>query len=166
MKLLAAATVFLTALTATPAVAQLNRADSLCRPSEAVLFTCKVGTKVVSICGQEQSQEQGQSGAIYRFGRPGHVELEVDDLHRAHDGWSGGGETQVYADTPTHRYIVYDRMGRIGVDNEGHNIPKFTSGLLVQSRGRMVSSQECALPGAFDQALLRKLTSEGDYVDH
>jgi hypothetical protein len=64
-----------------------------------------VGTKVVSICGQEQSQQQGEgrSRATYRFGRLGHVELEVNDLHRAHNGWAGGGETQVYGDTPTNR---------------------------------------------------------------
>ena len=114
----------------------------------------------MSICGQEQG------GVAYRFGRASRIELEATDLHRAHEGWSGGGETQVYADTSTHRYVVYDQMVRIGFDDEGHNIPRMTQGLLVQSVGRTLSSQECAQPvglspPGFDQRLLETLVPEG-----
>ena len=145
--------------------AQPGLAKSLCRTPEPVLFTCDVGSKTVSICGGEQG------GAAYRFGRPGRVELEVPDVHRAFEGWSGGGETQVYADTPTHRYVVYDRMVRTGFDDEGHNIPRMTQGLLVQSGGRTLSRRECAQPlgrepPAFDQRRLEMLVPEGDYVSH
>jgi len=119
----------------------------------------------VSIRGQEQG------GATYRFGRPGRVELDATDLHHAHDGWWSGGETQVYADTPTHRYIVYDRMVRTGFDNEGHNRSEMTEGLVVQSGGRTLSNQDCAqpvvlLPPAFDQRPLETLVPEGDYIPH
>jgi hypothetical protein len=62
---------------------------SLCRAPETVLFTCAVRTKTVSVCGK------GQSGAVYRFGRPGHIELEATDLHFAYTGFSGGGEEQI-----------------------------------------------------------------------
>lgn len=64
-------------------------AVSLCRAPETVLFTCAVRTKTVSVCGK------GQSGAVYRFGRPGHIELEATDLHFAYTGFSGGGEEQI-----------------------------------------------------------------------
>lgn len=93
---------------------------SLCRTPEPVLFTCHLAAKLVSVCGTERG------GAVYCYGRPGRLEIETTDLHRAFEGWSGGGETQAYADTPTHRYVVFDRMVRIGIDDEGHNIPRMT----------------------------------------
>ena len=160
------------ALAACPgaAPAQPKPAGSLCRAPEAVLFTCAVEAKTVSICGQEQG------GAVYRFGHPGRVEIEVANLHLARHTFWGGGETQVYADTPTHRYVVYDRMVRIGYDREGHNIPKMTQGLLVQSHGQTAWQRQCAPPttydphtlpeAAFDQQLIEKLIPEGEYVDH
>ena len=146
--------------------AQPALAKSLCRAREPVLFICDVGNKTVSICGGEQG------GAAYRYGRPNRVELEIKDLHLAYKGWSGGGETQVYADTPTYRYIVYDRMVRTGFGSDGHNDPKETVGLLVQDGRRTVSSRECALPktfdeqtAVFDQRLAETLVPEGQYVD-
>ena len=165
MKRSVPAAVIFTALAAVSAPARAKPPTSLCRTPEPILFTCDVGTKVVSVCGQ------AQGGAVYRYGRPGRLELETADLHRAFEGWPGGGETQVYADTPTHRYVVYDRMVRIGFDNEGHDIPRMTQGLLVQSGGRTLSSQECAQPAGlslpgFDQRLLETLVPEGAYVPH
>ncbi len=149
------------------ALAQPKPAGSLCRAPEPVLFTCAVGAKTVSVCGQEQG------GAVYRFGRPGRVEIEAADLHFAQHAFWGGGETQVYADTPTHRYIVYDRIVRTGFGPDGHHDPKETVGLLVQSGGRIVSSQQCALPksfdertAVFDQRLTEKLVPESEYVPH
>ena len=164
---MAPAAALLAALAAHPGavLAQLRPAKSLCRAPEPVLFTCDVRAKLVSICGQEQG------GAVYRYGRPGRLEVETADLHRAFEGWPGGGETQAYADTPTHRYVVFDRMVRTGFDDEGHNIPRMTQGLLVQSGGRTVLNRECAQPlgrepPAFDQRLLETLVPEGDYVPH
>lgn len=163
MKKLTLATALLAALAAAcadAAPAQPRPARSLCRTAEPVLFTSDVGAKTVSICGQEQGE------AAYRFGRSGRVELEVTDLHRAHEGWSGGGETQVYADTPTHRYIVYNQMVRTAFGLDGLHDSKITSGLVLQSKGRTVSSRECAaLPATFDR-LTETLVPEGDYVPH
>ena len=165
MKRSAPAAVIFTVLAAVPASAWAKSPTSLCRVPEPVLFTCAVGAKTVPICGKEQG------GAAYRFGHPNRIELEATNLHRAHEGWSGGGETQVYADTPTHRYIVYDRLVRTGFDDEGHNISRMTEGLVAQSGGRTVLNQECAQrlgrePPAFDQRLLETLVPEGEYLDH
>jgi hypothetical protein len=148
------------------APAQPRPGGSLCRVPEAVLFTCDVGAKTVSICGQEQG------GAAYRFGRPGRVDIEVTDLHRAHAGWSGG-ETQVYADTPTHRYLIYNQMVRTTFGLDGLHDSKITSGLVVQREGRTVLSRECGLSEIFspfagrsDQQLIQKLVPEGNYMEH
>ena len=157
-------------------LAQARPAASLCHAPEAVLFTCQVEVKTVSICGRQQEQGQGkagadQAGAVYRYGRQGRVELETTDLHRALEGWAGGGETQVYADTPTHRYIVYDRMVRTGFDREGHNLSLMTQGLLVRSGGRTVLSRQCkqpmgAEPPAFNQRRIEALVPQGKYIPH
>lgn len=160
----------LAALAAIPAPAWAKPPTSLCRAPEPVLFTCHVGTKLVSICGQEQG------GAAYRYGQPGRLELEITDLHRGHKYESGGGETQVYANTPTHRYVVYDRIVRTGFGADGLHYPREDDGLLVQSKERTVWRRQCALPrtydphmipeGRFDQQLIEKLIPEGEYVDH
>jgi hypothetical protein len=79
----------------------------------------------------------------------------------------------VYADTPTHRYIVYNRLVRTAFGLDGRHDSKTTSGLLLQRERRIVWSRECGLlkvfdpfAGRFDQRLIEKLLPEGDYVDH
>ncbi len=133
-------------------------AATLCRPSEVVLFACGVGAKRVSVCGQ------GQGTAVYRFGRPGRVELQVRDLYFAERAFSGGGETQVYADTPTHRYIVYDRVVRTSFDDGRHD-PQAESGLVVQRGTRTLSSRRCASPATFDERT-RTMVPAGRYSPH
>lgn len=162
MEGLAAAAALIAALTAArpgAALAQPRPAGSLCRALEAVLFTCEVGTRTVSICGQ------GQGRAVYRFGRQGRVELEAAGLHFADHAFSGGGETQVHADAPPYRYIVYDRTVRTSFGGDGRYDSQAESGLVVQSGGQTVSSQRCASPAAFDR-LTRTLVPAGDYAPH
>ena len=137
---------------------------SLCRVPETPLFTCKVDAKVVSICAQPQGG-QAQGGAVYRFGRRGHIELEVAGLHYAEHGFSGGAETQVYADTPTHRYTVYDAVVRTGFGPDGHNDPQGVSGLVVQNGGEIVSSRACNESTSFSP-LAETLLPAGDYLEH
>jgi hypothetical protein len=137
---------------------------SLCRVPERALFTCKISSKVVSICGQPRG-EHAQGGAVYRFGRPGRIDLEVANLHHAEHGTSGGGDAEVYADTPTHRYVVYDTIVRTGFGPSGHFDPQEVFGLLVQSGGKTVSNRTCTEPVDLDP-LVGTLMPKGDYVDH
>ncbi len=171
MKSIVAAAMLLAAFSAYlgAAPARAEPPASLCHATEPVLFTCHIGAKLVSICGQEQG------GAAYRYGQPGRLELEITDLHRGHEYGSGGGETQVYADTPTHRYVVYDRIVRTGFGVDGLHYPREGDGLLVQSGGRTVWRRQCALPSSYDpntipegrfDPLIEKLIPEGEYVDH
>ena len=113
--------------------------------------------------------------SVYRFGRLGRVEIEVPDLHFAQHTFWGGGETQVYADTPTHRYVVYDRMVRTGFGADGLHYPQEDDGLLVQSGGRTAWRRQCAPPRSYDphtipegrfDPLIEKLIPGGEYVDH
>ena len=172
MKYLAVAAAFVAALAAArPSAADWPGGDnaprmsgSLCRVPEMALFTCKVDTRIVSICGQLRDG-QAQGGAIYRFGRRGHVELEVAGLHFAQHNFSGGGETQVYADTSTHRYTVYEAIVQTASGPGGLHAPQAVSGLLVQSGGEIVSSRACTEPMTFSP-LAETLLPEGDYLLH
>ena len=153
--------------------------ESLCRAPETALFSCRIGTKVVSICAPPQSErtpgeqtpdeqargEQAQGGAVYRFGRRGHIELEVAGLHYAEQGFAGGGETQVYADTPTHRTIVFNEIMRTAFGEDGRHDPQADSGLFVQRGGKIVSNRTCTKAVTFSP-LAEKLIPPGDYVPH
>jgi hypothetical protein len=52
------------------------KASSLCAPDEKTIWSCETAArKIVSLCGSKQlDKEHGY--LQYRFGRPGHVELE------------------------------------------------------------------------------------------
>ena len=142
---------------------------SLCHVPETALFSCRIGTRVVSICAQPEGEqargEQAHGGAVYRFGRPGHIELEATGLHYAEHGFAGGGETQVYADTPTHRYVVFDGIMRTAFGADGLHYPQPYSGLFVQRGGTIVSSRFCAEETTFSP-LAEKLLPTGDYTPH
>ena len=161
MRSLALALLLLAALTAHPglASAQAEPTQSLCQASETVLFNCEITTKLVSICGQ------GQERAIYRFGRPDRIELEATNLHRAEQGFSGGGETQVYFSTSTYRYIVYDQVVRTSFGDDGRHDPQERSGLIVQKDRKTIADQQCAMPGTFKR-LIEALVPAGDYLPH
>ena len=142
---------------------------SLCHVPETALFGCKIGTRVMSICAQPEGEqargEQAQGGAVYRFGRPGHIELGAIGLHYAEHGFAGGGETQVYADTLTHRTVVSDGIMRTAFGADGRHDPQAYSGLFVQRGGKIVSSYFCTEALTFSP-LAEKLLPTGDYVPH
>jgi hypothetical protein len=134
-------------------------ASSLCQASETVPSTCEVGTKTVSICREKQDR------AVCRLGRPRRVELQLTDPHFVQHAFPGGGETQVYAGTSTDRYLVYNRLVRTSIHDDGRFDPREESGLLVRSRGRTISNRQCTEPATFDW-LTWKFVPAGDYVPH
>jgi hypothetical protein len=100
-----------------------------------VIASCEIGKKKVSVCGHSKR-------ATYRFGRPGKIELEGDDLRYNFTGYSGGGESQIALSRGSWRYVIYDGMIRTGF-RDGHNDPRFYSGLLVLRKGHVVSDRNC-----------------------
>lgn len=111
-------------------------AASLCRAGEPQTFSCPVGRKLVSICGEG-------AGAVYRFGRPGRVELEAKNPTTAQIGYSGGGETQAAFANQGYTYVVYDRTVRTRFTPDGRHDPAFTQGLLVVKNGRVLADRRC-----------------------
>ena len=135
---------------------------SLCTSGEKELFSCPIHSKILSICGMPDGK------AAYRFGRPGHVELQSRDLRLAEQGYSGGGEDQVSFQTNGYRYVIYARTVRTDFGDSGQNAPQSTSGLFVQKNGRTLSSVGCG--GEGDQPIYtlyaRHYIMMGQFVSH
>ncbi len=123
---------------------------TLCRADEQPLFSCPLATRLVAVCG-------GADGAVYRFGRPGHVELEATVLGLAETAFSGGGETQISFRHGGYRYIVFDRTVRTGFAADGHNDSQFSAGLVVQRGDTTVSTQLCRTDATIKAAAAKVL---------
>ena len=144
-----------------PATAKPKLEPTLCTDQEIELFSCPIRSKVVSVCAVPGGK------ATYRFGRPGHVELQSSRLHKAENGYSGGGEDQIDAEVDGYTYTVYARTVRTGFGADGHNDPQFTSGLVVQKNGSHVLSAQCG--GEGDQTInsdASQFMPNGTFVNH
>lgn len=148
------------ALAAVPERAPIAPATSgsLCTPVETTLFTCAIGTRHVSICG-------GRSGATYRYGRPGRIELASNRVAMATAAFSGGGETQITAANRDYTYTVFAKTVRTAFDGNGQNDPQSLSGLLVRRGGKTLSEKACG-DDAPILARARSIVPTGRFVPH
>lgn len=147
-----------TAMPSAPRPRAVTQPVGLCQPGETPLFACAIGPKQVAVCGRNAT-------AVYRFGRPGRVELTSAALTMAMRGFAGGGETQITAVNKDYRYTVFDRTSRTGFGEGGRHDAAMTSGLLIQRAGRTVAAKACgrdATVSAKAQAIIKP----GPYVPH
>ena len=131
--------------------------DTLCQVGETRLFSCEIGAKRVSVCG-------GGSGAVYRYGTPGKVELSSHNLTFANQGYSGGGETQITAENDDYTYTVYSSTVRTSF-GEGGNDPEFSSGLVIARGERVIASKTCNRASSVE-ALAEEVLPTGNFVEH
>lgn len=133
---------------------------TLCSRGDVTLFACPIGTKLVSVCGRGNR-------AVYRFGKPRRLELQLNGVSLAKTAHSGGGEAQLTAVNKNHRYVIYDKIVRTSFEpNEGNN-SRSSTGLLVQRAGRTISDRECG--GSVDATispLASRYTSSGEVTQH
>jgi hypothetical protein len=165
LRVLAASTMILTGIMSLPqnvrSEVQTGPAPtSLCAAGEAVLFSCPIRGRLVSVCGQSPGR------AIYRFGRPGQVELQSRDLRHASRMFSGGGESQIHFERNGYRYILFDRTVRTGFGVQGRNEPQMSSGLLVEHAGARSSTRCATSGGTIVSSALADYMPEGDYIPH
>lgn len=130
---------------------------TLCEAGETPFFSCELDAKRVSVCS-------GGSGAVYRYGTPGKVELASRNLTFANQAYSGGGESQLTATNGDYTYTVYDRTVRTSF-GEGGNDPEFSSGLVVTRGGRVISSKMCKGETPVEADAERALPA-GTFVKH
>jgi hypothetical protein len=115
----------------------LQVSRTMCKPAEVALFSCPIGRHIVSVCG-------AGSTATYRFGLPGHVQVEAANGLFATRGYSGGGETQIAFERRGYSYVVYDRLVRTGFGEDGHHDPEQSSGVLVLKGTKIAADRHCS----------------------
>ncbi|MCW3837384.1 hypothetical protein ACFQ1E_15540 [Sphingomonas canadensis] len=155
------------AVDSAPGVAVAAKGRGLCKPGETVVFSCRSGTKTISVCG---GTANGANYAQYRFGTAKKLELSypasgTGTMQWARTGYSGGGEAQVSFTSGSHGYTVYSRTVRTNFDARG-NMPEFSSGVLVRKDGKQIRDISCTPrdSGNVDADAAAKFMPEGEIV--
>lgn len=119
-------------------------ATSLCEGAERVIFACRVGAKLVSLC-EAQTAGEGLGSLQYRIGRPGRM-LEMrypaatdsDPAFRAGSTTlAGGGGAWVEFNRGRYRYVVYSFLMR----GKGE-----VAGVAVEAEGARLATLRCRGP--------------------
>lgn len=143
--LVSGARVIESAAGAKPAAVQ----PSFCTPAEVVIFSCRTGTRMVSVCA---SRDAGLNKGYlqYRFGKhdstePLEITLPEERIWpaRAAAGevvsFAGGGGTWLRFTKATTTYTVYSGIGNWGPKGEKQT----KEGLVVERAGKPVASLKC-----------------------
>jgi hypothetical protein len=115
-------------------------AASFCKPSETVVFECRTGAKLVSVCAARGTLQ-------YRFGKPEKPELKLPDPPSAPSqaatgdtvAFSGGGGAWLRFHKGDYAYVVYTGIGKWGPHGEPHT----KDGVAVERAGKLVSNVKC-----------------------
>lgn len=136
------------ATTQTPA----TRQTSFCTPMENVVFSCRTGAKMVSVCASKDAGP-GKGYLQYRFGKPDSadpLELILPESHlpppRVATGQSvpfagGGGAWLTFAKGPV-SYTLYTGIGKWGPRGELRE----KAGLAVDQGGKQIAVLKCDDP--------------------
>jgi hypothetical protein len=126
-----------------------DKQNSFCTPVEQVVFSCRTGAKLVSICAsKDASRTKGY--LQYRFGKPDSTEPlemilpEAQMLpSKAATGdnvpYAGGGASWLRFSKGGYSYTVYSGIGRWGPKGETQE----KNGLLVERSGKRVANLKC-----------------------
>jgi hypothetical protein len=112
---------------------------TLCERHEAIVFSCHIGKKIVSLC----RPKKGPRRLRYRFGTPAHVDVEYPERNANEPGAFytsrgprfGGGEASVAFTRDHVEYTLYSRVGRAEGGSPEERIPTFEDGLIVLKAG-------------------------------
>lgn len=139
---------------ATPPAASPAGQASFCTPQEVVVFSCRTGAKMVSVCA---SKDAGPTKGYvqYRFGKPDSrepLELTLPEGQtpppRAATGqavpFSGGGGAWMRFAKGQVAYTVYTGIGNWGPRGEKRE----KAGLAVERAGKHVAVLKCNNPSA------------------
>lgn len=123
---------------------------SFCTPLEAVVFACRTGAKMVSIC-QSKDAAPGRGYLQYRFGKPDSAEPLEMLLPEGHlpasavaSGQSvpfaGGGGSWLRLRKGPFAYVAYEGIGKWGPRGETRE----KAGLVVERGGKVVATLRCS----------------------
>ena len=122
---------------------------SFCTPAETVVFACRTGAKMVSVCASRDAGP-GKGYVQYRFGRPDStepLELTLPEGQlvppKAATGesvaFSGGGGAWLRFRKGQLAYTIYTGIGNWGPKGE----KRVKEGLFVERAGKPVASLKC-----------------------
>lgn len=122
---------------------------SLCTATEDVVFSCRTGAKMVSVCASKDAAP-GRGYLQYRFGKPDSsdpLELVLPEAkvppakaaNGANEAYSGGGGSWLRFFNRPASYTVYSGIGNWGPKGE----KRIKEGLLVERDGKQVAKLAC-----------------------
>ncbi len=139
-----------TASTPVAAAASSKAQSSFCTPMETVVFACRTGAKMVSVCASKgATRDKGY--LQYRFGKPDSTEaLELTwpegevVANKAATGenvpFVGGGGSWLRFKKGGYGYVVYSGIGKWGPKGETRE----KQGVVVERDGKVVANLKCA----------------------
>lgn len=122
---------------------------SFCTPLETVVFTCRTGARMASVCAsKEASATRGY--VQYRFGKPDSrdpLELMLPEgqplVSQSATGenvpFAGGGGAWMRFRKGTHAYVVYSGIGKWGPKGETRE----KQGIVVERDGKRIAHLKC-----------------------
>jgi hypothetical protein len=122
---------------------------SFCGPREYVVFTCRTGARMVSICASDDASPT--TGYLhYRFGKPERGELlelklpvgmvrPPEAATGASAAFSGGGGAWLRFRTGAFAVVAYTGIGKWGPKGE----IRTKQGVVVESNGKTVNTMKC-----------------------
>ena len=136
----------LAAATMIGAAAGVAAASTLCRPDEAVVFSCPTGAHIVSLCASKTASAT-EGYLQYRYGAGDRIDLAYPDLStRAADAFtsgrmmfSGGGGAWLRFDKGPYAYTIFTAIGRWGHSGS----PASVAGVAVEKDGKAFANFPC-----------------------
>jgi hypothetical protein len=134
---------------AKPAQAAPKQA-SFCTPMETVIFSCRTGAKMVSLCASKDASVT-KGYLQYRFGKPDSAEpmdLNIPEAQpvpsKAATGenvpYSGGGASWLRFRNGEYGYVVYSGIGNWGPNGE----KRILEGVAVEKGGKTIAVLPCS----------------------
>jgi hypothetical protein len=126
--------------------------SSFCTPLEVVVFACRAGAKLVSVCASQDASPTG--GYVqYRFGKPDSrepMEMTLPKIPaipaKSASGesvpFAGGGGAWLRFRKEPFAYVAYTGIGRWGP----HGETREKQGLVVERGGKPIANLRCSAP--------------------
>ena len=144
---------------------------SFCTPMETVVFACRTGKKLVSVCASKDLSPK--AGYVqYRFGDPAEpLEMTLPEgfvhpskaAYGATESFSGGGGAWLRFRNGKTGYVVYTGIGKWG--RNGATLSK--AGIVVEQNGKQAANLSCSTketselgPDWFDKAGIKPNPNE------
>lgn len=132
---------------------------SLCATDEKILFQCRSGLKLVSLCGRRTPA----AGARLLYGNPGRIDY-ASPADAAFSWTQHGGRIEVQIRDGDREHLVYSRGPAGNASADSRAGPYSVDGLLIDRGNGMVVDHRCA-GEASHHGRMQDFMPEGDARD-